>query len=423
MQTSLRRYRKVANPSHCTLVHKTTHTNRATHFKMEPIEPGKIIDGAILWTNSKGGWAKVPGFNGELYVTTKGFVKQWDVRNGKWFKSSMNNPKPHTGDVMVGHRGRDYRVHQLMGLAFFGPPPTPSHTIDHITKYDGDLIRERSDNRIENLRWASKREQALNRNKQEPRRDGRPVWVWKVGDDESSAVWYSSSLEAAKKLDLNAGGVSRVANGEKQWQTKGFRVKFAENREPDKIHDDEEFREINGHFVSQYGRALDGQTKAYSYTPKVTKGLMYACVSKSTVDGIHTKTDVVHRLVAIAFPEIVGEMPRDGQQYTVDHIDRDKTNNAASNLRWLSISDQNHNRDMFKGIQKSATPVELKAPGEEHWQRFDSQCEAVLNINLKYGTKLTQTTVSDSLKMNRLGRTINKGKHKGWSIRAAVLKK
>lgn len=47
------------------------------------------------------------------------------------------------------------------------------------------------------------------------------------------------------------------------------------------------------------------------------------------------RTFLVHQLVGLAF------IPNDNpiEKNTIDHIDLDKTNNAASNLRWLSRSD------------------------------------------------------------------------------------
>lgn len=52
------------------------------------------------------------------------------------------------------------------------------------------------------------------------------------------------------------------------------------------------------------------------------------------------KTFKIHRLVADAFLE-----PAEGE---VDHIDRDKTNNTVTNLRWVLKSENGLNRDYRK---------------------------------------------------------------------------
>jgi hypothetical protein len=385
------------------------------------LQPGLVLSSSIVLSNEFGDWARVPGLEDELWVSSTGYTWQLNRRakDGSWFAPSKNAPKPSSGDVFVAHRGKDLRVHKLMAQAFFGPAPSPSHTVDHITKYDGDIVRERSDNRIENLRWASKREQALNRNKQKPRRDGRGVWVWAVAADRSSATYYQSSLVAAQALGLNAGSVSRTAAGVKQQQTNGYRVEFADSREPDKIADDEVFRLVDGFKVSQYGRARDRQTDAFSYTPQINKGLEYTHVQKGDGDGGSVSFSF-HRLVAKAWSDIVGVKPDDGKVYTIDHINRNRADNRACNLRWATVSEQNSNKDPFQRCQdKISVAVELQAPAEDQWQRFDTQCGAVAAVNSRYGIKLTRTTISASLKMAPLGRTIYKGRHKGWSIRLA----
>ena len=67
---------------------------------------------------------------------------------------------------------------------------------------------------------------------------------------------------------------------------------------------------------------------------KITKGYLAVDINK--------KTEKVHRLVAYAF---LGERP-EGLQ--IDHQDRDKTNNSADNLRYVTGSENMVNRDCYR---------------------------------------------------------------------------
>ena len=87
------------------------------------------------------------------------------------------------------------------------------------------------------------------------------------------------------------------------------------------------------------------------------------------VDGV-PKFRTVHRLVALAFHGL----PPD-ESYTVDHIDRIKTNNSASNLRWATKVEQRANRtypDKCSGLQRPVVITSLTGQVSE----FRSLAEA-----------------------------------------------
>ena len=356
-------------------------------------------------------WKPVPGFNNELYASSLGYIWQLNVKTATWMKPVKGNPKPYTGYVVIRHRGRGWRVHVLVALAFIGPKPSDSHTVDHIAKCDGDFIRERSDNRAVNLRWTTADVQLSNRNNTHERR-GRGVIVWKVGCSKSSAVRFDNVCAACRSYGLHPIGVRNVATG--KWvQTKGYHIEF-HDQEPFCLFPDEEFRPVDGFLVSQYGRVTDRKSGAYNFTPKIHHGQEYATVGRQNF------IFKFHRLVAKAWPDIVGPCP--GEGYTVDHINRDKSDNCACNLRWATHSQQIINQTKSKlGNPRLRHAVEAKPPGSDKWERYESMHDAVKQINSRYDTKLTQATFSMSIKINPRGRTLSNGVHSGWSIRAVLL--
>ena len=67
----------------------------------------------------------------------------------------------------------------------------------------------------------------------------------------------------------------------------------------------------------------------------------------------------IHRLVALTYIPL----PESEEELTVDHIDRNKTNNAVSNLRWVTRSVQDQNKNWTEEMQLS---VEKAAKSHSH---------------------------------------------------------
>jgi hypothetical protein len=92
--------------------------------------------------------------------------------------------------------------------------------------------------------------------------------------------------------------------------------------------------------ISTYGRIISLKLKRFLNGSIDSRGYIIICL---TQNGISQQYQL-HRLVALAF--IPYPDPNcNSNDYTVDHIDRNKTNNFMYNLRWATSSEQNLNRN------------------------------------------------------------------------------
>ena len=110
----------------------------------------------------------------------------------------------------------------------------------------------------------------------------------------------------------------------------------------------EEWRKIDGfpYEVSNLGNVV---SLDFNHTKQ--RGLLKQNIDKTgyksvvLYDNNILKTkQLVHRLVAFAFVE----NPKPEEYFIVDHIDRNKSNNKAENLRWSNYSENAFNQ-AFKG--------------------------------------------------------------------------
>jgi len=95
-------------------------------------------------------WRTIPEYP-TIEVSNKGRVY---VKNIRPPYKTIGSPD-FNGYLVVGVEKKSICVHTLVCIAFHGYAPTNTHTVDHMN-------RTRSDNRAENLRWATKSEQSTN---------------------------------------------------------------------------------------------------------------------------------------------------------------------------------------------------------------------------------------------------------------------
>ena len=98
------------------------------------------------------------------------------------------------------------------------------------------------------------------------------------------------------------------------------------------------------YYISTFGRVLNRKTNTLLTPSPNEKGYMTVCLR---CHCNRSKTFKLHRLVAKLY--VRGETP---EKCEVDHIDGDKTNNRASNLRWVS-----HLENMRYAYENKLVPI------------------------------------------------------------------
>jgi DNA-binding MarR family transcriptional regulator len=100
-------------------------------------------------------WKDVVGYEGIYQVSNKGRVKRIAGGAGAVIGRILKLSNHRTGYLYVDlHRDgirKSAKVHRLVANAFFGPPPSPDHEVNH---RNGN----KCDNRTVNLEWASRSE-------------------------------------------------------------------------------------------------------------------------------------------------------------------------------------------------------------------------------------------------------------------------
>lgn len=114
----------------------------------------------------------------------------------------------------------------------------------------------------------------------------------------------------------------------------------------------EEWRKFDKYLISNMGRIMNGTTSRILKPNDDQRGYLKLTLS---IDGI-PKTYKVHQLVALCF---IGERPfdHDNMEFMmIDHIDRDKYNNHASNLRYCTRKENARNTNHYRHDIKETDP-------------------------------------------------------------------
>lgn len=157
-------------------------------------------------------WRPVVGYEGLYEVSNTGRVRSlYDARHQKYRVKELKPGANRYGYLMVGlHKNgkqKLHTVHSLVMAAFVGPRPE-GYDVNHIDEC-------KSNNRVENLEYCTRRENNNHGTHNERSAIGRSMPVLEYGAF-SDLAWHRcwpSTKEAERSGEYNSSGIASCCNG------------------------------------------------------------------------------------------------------------------------------------------------------------------------------------------------------------------
>ncbi len=278
--------------------------------------------------------------------------------------------------LCINKKTKKCRIHRLIAQAFI-PNPENKPTVNHID-------RNRSNNNLSNLEWATMSEQnfhSAKNKKQNPFK--RKITQLTISEEiinnyssvqEASIMLFNNGITGYNSIDelkisIISSKICAVANN---IRTCAYGYKWKYNDDLINIIDGEIWKEIpfnilgiNNYWVSNYGRIKNN--KNILKNPRISANYLRITINK--------KCYLVHRLVAFTFLE----NPLNKEH--VNHIDGNKLNNELNNLEWCTCSENNLHKIKL-GLSNCTKKVIQYDNNMNKIKEFDSIVECAKEMNV-----------------------------------------